>query len=57
MKVTLPPGCLCIYMQPIAFGEPCFQSQNSSDHLVLYVSFATFRWKRPIQVRVKNKIE
>jgi len=31
------------YVQPIAFGVSFLQSRNSFDHLVLHVSFGTFR--------------
>jgi len=34
-----------LMVQLIAFGESFLQSQVSTNHLVLFVSFATFRWK------------
>ena len=46
------------YIQPIEFGVPHLQSQNSIDYQVLYVSFATFRSKEinDIEIGECNRI-
>ena len=46
-------------VQPIAFGVSFLQSSHSINYLVLYVSFATFRWKATTlnRLRWKDAIE
>ena len=39
-------------VQPIAFGVSLLQSRISIDNLVLYVSFATFRWKETKEIEI-----
>ena len=39
-------------VQPIAFRVSFLQSQNSIDYLILYISFATFRWKETNSIEI-----
>ena len=41
-------------VQPIAFGVSFLQSRNSINYLVLYVSFAAFRWKETYESETAN---
>jgi len=38
------------WIPPISFGVSFFQSRISINHLVLWVSFATFRWKETNEI-------
>ena len=40
------------WVQPIAFEVSCIQSQISIDHLVVQVSFATFRWNETNEIDI-----
>jgi len=44
-SLQVAPIYIYTYIHPIAHGVSVLQSQNSIDDLVLYGSFASFRWK------------
>jgi len=45
---------LIFNVQPIAQGVSLLQSYNSIDSPVLYISFATLRWKETNQIEIKE---
>jgi len=51
---VLLSSCNRLKLQPIAFGVSLLQSRISIDNLVLYVSFAAFRWQETKEIEIED---